>query len=120
MAVNHLVGGSNPSPGANFLLREQQKDVSDMIEFALWLLLSIVIGVVASSKGRSGIGYFLLSFFLSPLIGLIIVLVLGPKEQSLLKKGIVKKCPFCAELVKHEAIVCKFCGRTLTKSSELQ
>ncbi len=35
----------------------------------LWIGLSIVAGVVASSKGRSGIGIFFLSLFLSPLFG---------------------------------------------------
>ena len=29
---------------------------------------------------------------------------LAPKER---------KCPFCAELVKHEAVVCRYCGREL-------
>ncbi len=34
----------------------------------IWIGLCIVAGVIASKKGRSGIGFFLLSLFLSPLI----------------------------------------------------
>ena len=41
----------------------------------IWLLLAIGVGALASSRGRSFLGYFLLSIVLSPLIGLIVVLV---------------------------------------------
>ncbi|EPT1451953.1 hypothetical protein ACVOZ6_003541 [Escherichia coli] len=38
------------------------------------IVLDILVGVMASSRGRSGFGFFLLSFLLSPLIGLVILL----------------------------------------------
>lgn len=43
--------------------------------FVIWLLFCIGVGALADSRGRSGFGYFLLSFLLSPLLGLIVVLV---------------------------------------------
>lgn len=41
-----------------------------------WLVFSILVGVLADTRGRSGLGFFFLSAFLSPLVGLIVVLVI--------------------------------------------
>ena len=41
-----------------------------------WLLFAGLVGLFASSRGRSGFGWFLFSAVLSPLIGFIIVLVI--------------------------------------------
>lgn len=43
----------------------------------LWLILAIAVGALANSRGRSGVGFFLLSAILSPLLGLIVVLVMS-------------------------------------------
>lgn len=41
----------------------------------LWAAFAVGVGLLANSRGRSGIGYFLLSVLLSPILGLIVVLV---------------------------------------------
>lgn len=48
----------------------------------LWLLFAIGVGVLANSRGRSGIGFFLLSVLLSPLLGLIVVLVMRDEKAA--------------------------------------
>jgi hypothetical protein len=48
----------------------------------IWVLLAAGVGWLASSRGRSGFGFFLLSALLSPLLGLIIVLVVQNKNEE--------------------------------------
>ena len=75
-----------------------------MTFFIFWFLCSILVGAFASSKKRSGVGWFFISLVISPLIAFIILLVIGYSPSTL------KKCPKCAEEVKAEALVCRFCG----------
>ncbi len=84
------------------------------------LVASIFIGVAASGKGRSGAGFFFLSFFISFVIALIIVLVISPTDQARLsvQDGNVGKvgpvqCPHCKELIRPDANVCKHCGKAV-------
>jgi hypothetical protein len=50
------------------------------MEFVLfiWLIISVVVGVAANSRGRSGFGWFLISVFLSPILALLFLLVFPP------------------------------------------
>jgi len=60
----------------------------------LWVILAAVVAVAASSRGRSGFGWFLISCILSPLIGLILVLVLpNLRHEELLKKLAPRPAP---------------------------
>ncbi len=82
-----------------------------------WIIFAILVGAYAGKKGRSSLGYFFLALALSPLIAFLILLILGENrarvDEQRIKAGDFRKCPFCAELVKPEAIVCKHCGRDL-------
>lgn len=80
------------------------------------LLIAVVIGLlpaaIASGKGRNffawwfyGAAFWIIAFPWS--------LMLKPDQKALegrsLSTGAEKKCPECAELVKVDAKVCRFC-----------
>lgn len=83
--------------------------------FLFWFLFSIAVGILASNRGRSGFGWFLISLLISPLLGLIFVLVL--KNLKNFPDGVSPeshlRCPDCRELVRKDARKCKHCGCSL-------
>lgn len=81
-----------------------------------WIIFAVVVGIAASNRGRSGFGWFLLSILLSPLLGLILVLVLPDqkKQQAAHSDAAGRRpCPRCGEQIMRSAVVCRFCDADL-------
>lgn len=82
--------------------------------FLGWLALSIVAGIVASARGRNGLGYFVLSMVVTPLVGLLLVALLPSRAVANREDAAQRMpCPNCAELVLVAANTCKHCGADL-------
>jgi hypothetical protein len=79
--------------------------------FILWIVCGIAAAAVASSKNRSGAGWFFLGMLLGPFALLMVGFM--PKLEPEVVRVDTRKCPFCAEFIKPEAKVCKHCGRDL-------
>ena len=50
--------------------------------FVVWIVLCLFVAAVARARRRSGLGWFLISALLSPLVGMALVLLIRPRGDS--------------------------------------
>ena len=84
-----------------------------------WLLFALIVGLIASSRGRSGFGWFILACLISPLLAGIILLVSANRRNQAERPNPSThiKCPDCKELILKDARVCRHCGCKLVVPS---
>ncbi len=83
------------------------------IEFiVVWILCAALAEGIAMSKGRSGCMWTIVGGLLGPL-GVIAAAAMPVKQDVLderaVRRGILRRCPFCAEAIKKEAVICPHC-----------
>lgn len=87
-----------------------------VVAIPVWILCGFIASTIARNRGLDSASWGCLGFLLGPL-GIVLALVQSPDtaqlERSALSAGEMRKCPSCAELVRREAVKCRYCGTDL-------
>ena len=81
------------------------------------LIIAVLIGLIpaaiARNKGRSFVGFWIYGALIF-IVALPHALLMKPSQKGIEEQALAdggRKCPHCAEIIKEEANVCRFCGR---------
>jgi len=73
------------------------------------ITFAITASVIAYSKGRNSLGWFLAGLLIGPFA--LVVAALSPVARE----GQFSRCVACGEIIRAEASVCRYCGTAVER-----
>ena len=71
------------------------------------IVFAVVAAVIARTKGRNAVGWFIAGLFIGPFA--LVGAILPPKPNE----GQFLRCPACYEVIRAEATLCRHCNSRL-------
>ncbi len=81
------------------------------------IVISLVPATIAKNKGQDFVAWWIFGFYMFA-VAMPASIVMEKDWHRIERKQLLngmKKCPFCAELIKKEAKVCRYCSRELMR-----
>lgn len=83
-----------------------------------WSIGAVIVGLIASSRGRDALRWMIVAALLSPIVAVVLVFALGRIDPNAPTTRTHQRCPDCQEWIQRTARKCKHCGAIVANVPE--